>query len=136
MTWKKYFTQPNNVVPLRNGTPDVGFKNYSSVLPEVYSGHPNRIERYIQYDGMDQDSEVNSALDILAEFCTQSNTESGIAFHVHYHEDATDTEVDILQTQLRHWYNLQGFERKVFKLFRNVLKYGDQVFIINFEAAL
>jgi hypothetical protein len=129
MTWKKYFTQPNNVVPLRNGTPDVGFKNYSSVLPEVYSGHPNRIERYIQYDGMDQDSEVNSALDILAEFCTQSNTESGIAFHVHYHEDATDTEVDILQTQLRHWYNLQGFERKVFKLFRNVLKYGDQVFI-------
>ena len=43
MTWKKYFTQPNNVVPLRNGTPNVGFKNYSSVLPEVYSGHPNRI---------------------------------------------------------------------------------------------
>ena len=129
MTWKKYFTQPNNVVPLRNGTPNVGFKNYSSVLPEVYSGHPNRIERYIQYDGMDQDSEVNSALDILAEFCTQSNTESGIAFQVHYHEDATDTEVDILQTQLRHWYNLQGFERKIFKLFRNVLKYGDQIFI-------
>jgi len=45
MTWKKYFTQPNNVVQLRNGVPDVGFKNYSSVLPEVYSGHPNRIER-------------------------------------------------------------------------------------------
>jgi hypothetical protein len=129
MTWKKYFTQPNNVVPMRNGTPDVGFKNYASVLPEVYSGHPNRIERYIQYDGMDQDSEVNSALDILAEFCTQSNTESGISFQVQYHEDATDTEVDILQTQLRHWYNLQGFERKIFKLFRNVLKYGDQIFI-------
>jgi|APSaa5957512493_1039668.scaffolds.fasta_scaffold00023_34 hypothetical protein len=129
MTWKKYFTQPSNVVPLRNGTPDVGFKNYSSILPEVYSGHPNRIERYVQYDGMDQDSEVNSALDILAEFCTQTNTESGIAFKVHYHEDATDTEVDLLQSQLRHWYNLQGFERKIFKLFRNVLKYGDQLFI-------
>jgi len=129
MTWKKYFTQPNNVVPMRNGTPDVGFKNYSSVLPEVYSGHPNRIERYIQYDAMDQDSEVNSALDILAEFCTQQSTESGIAFQVHYHDEATATEVDILQTQLRHWYNLQNFERKIFKLFRNVLKYGDQVFI-------
>jgi len=129
MTWKKYFTQPNNVVQLRNGVPDVGFKNYSSVLPEVYSGHPNRIERYIQYDGMDQDSEVNSALDILAEFCTQSNTESGIAFQIQYHEDATETEVELLQTQLRHWYNLQGFERKIFKLFRNVLKYGDQIFI-------
>ena len=129
MTWKKYFTQPNNVVPMRNGTPDVGFKNYSSVLPEVYSGHPNRIERYIQYDAMDQDSEVNSALDILAEFCTQQNTESGIAFQVHYHDEATATEMEILNTQLKHWCNLQNFDRKIFRLFRNTLKYGDQLFI-------
>ena len=129
MTWKKYFTQPNNVVPMRNGTPDVGFKNYSSVLPEVYSGHPNRIERYIQYDAMDQDSEVNSALDILAEFCTQQDSESGIAFQVHYHDEATATEMEILNTQLKHWCNLQNFDRKIFRLFRNTLKYGDQLFI-------
>ena len=129
MTWKKYFTQPNNVVPMRNGTPDVGFKNYSSVLPEVYSGHPNRIERYIQYDAMDQDSEVNSALDILAEFCTQQDSESGIAFQVHYHDEATATEMEILNTQLKHWSNLQNFDRKIFRLFRNTLKYGDQLFI-------
>ena len=129
MTWKKHFTQPSNVVPMRNGTPDVGFKNYSSVLPEVYSGHPNRIERYIQYDAMDQDSEVNSALDILAEFCTQQSSESNIAFQVHYHDEATATETEILNTQLKHWYNLQSFERKIFKLFRNTLKYGDQMFI-------
>ena len=34
---------------------------------------PNRVERYGQYNVMDQDSEVNAALDILAEFCTQLN---------------------------------------------------------------
>ena len=26
-----------------------GYKNYQSRLPEVYTGHPNRIERYNQY---------------------------------------------------------------------------------------
>ena len=27
---------------------DFSFRNYASRLPEVYSGHPNRIERYNQ----------------------------------------------------------------------------------------
>ena len=39
--------------------------------PEVYSGQPNRVERYTQYDQMDQDSEINGALDTIAEFSTQ-----------------------------------------------------------------
>ena len=47
-----------------------GFKNYQSHLPEVYSGHPNRIERYNQYENMDNDSEINACLDIIAEFST------------------------------------------------------------------
>ena len=43
------------------GTPnDFAFRNYASRLPEVYSGHPNRIERYNQYENMDADSEVNA----------------------------------------------------------------------------
>jgi hypothetical protein len=35
---------------------DFAFRNYASRLPEVYSGHPNRIERYNQYENMDCDS--------------------------------------------------------------------------------
>ena len=44
---------------------DFGYKNYMSRLPEVYTGHPNRIERYNQYEMMDVDAEIllqNSAL--------------------------------------------------------------------------
>ena len=37
-----------------------------SRLPEVYTGHPNRIERYNQYEMMDVDAEINACLDILA----------------------------------------------------------------------
>ncbi len=40
--------------------PDFVFRNYASRLPEVYSGHPNRIERYNQYENMDMDSEINA----------------------------------------------------------------------------
>ena len=71
--WRKYFTP---VVNDGNNSPvgSIGNRanpsrtNYSSYLPDVYSGHPNRLERYQQYDTMDSDSEVNAALDILAEF--------------------------------------------------------------------
>ena len=52
-------------------TNDFAFRNYQSRLPEVYTGHPNRIERYNQYEMMDVDPEVNACLDILSEFSTQ-----------------------------------------------------------------
>ena len=74
MSWKKYFKVANPdgyLSPIsglnqfglqgygrQNGgnaesynTPnEFAFRNYASRLPEVYSGHPNRIERYNQYE--------------------------------------------------------------------------------------
>jgi len=77
MTWRKYFKSsnlPSNISPLGSGRmPDLGYRNYQSNLPDVYIGHPNRIERYNQYEQMDMDSEINAALDILSEFMTQKN---------------------------------------------------------------
>lgn len=112
-----------------NGSADPGYNNYQSNLPEVYVGHPNRIERYNQYEQMDMDSEVNAALDIIAEFCTQSNVENGTGFDLHFHEDPTSTEVKLLKDQLREWCNLNEFNKRLFKLVRNTIKYGDQVFV-------
>ena len=98
-------------------------------MPEVYSGHPNRTERYGQYETMDIDSEINAALDILAEFCTQTNVENGTGFDIHFHETPTESEVEIIKQQLINWNNLNDFDKRLFKIFRNVLKYGDQCFI-------
>ena len=80
MSWKNHFNVVNQS-PLSNAGPrdnnsDVKYSHYASHLPEVYVGHPNRIERYSQYENMDVDSEINAALDILAEFCTQTNGEN------------------------------------------------------------
>ena len=135
MSWKKHFKSPNlggNISPIHGGgTPSSGFsvKNYQSHLPDVYVGHPNRIERYNQYEQMDADSEINAALDILAEFSTQANVENGTAFDIEFNEKPTDNEIKIIKEQLRQWYKLNDFNKRIFKLFRNTIKYGDQVFV-------
>ena len=139
MSWKKYFKQANPgsgglMSPLGNSNKgnsplDPGFRNFASKLPEVYIGHPNRTERYNQYEQMDQDSEINAALDILAEFMTQSNIENGTGFDLYFKEKPTDNEIKILKDQLNQWCSINQMNKRLFKLVRNVLKYGDQVFL-------
>ena len=108
---------------------DFVFRNYASRLPEVYSGHPNRIERYNQYENMDMDSEVNACLDIIAEFSTQPNKQNGTPFEVDFKEKPTDHEISIIKKQLQQWVKLNKLDQRIFKLFRNTIKYGDQVFV-------
>jgi hypothetical protein len=108
---------------------DFGYKNYGSKLPEVYTGHPNRIERYNQYEMMDVDAEINACLDIIAEFSTQKNEHNKTPFNLEFNEDPTPHEVELLKTQLMQWCKLNEFDTRAFKIFRNVLKYGDQCFV-------
>jgi Bacteriophage T4-like portal protein (Gp20) len=106
-----------------------GYKSYGSKLPEVYTGHPNRIERYNQYEMMDIDAEINACLDIISEFSTQKNEHNKTPFNLEFTEDPTQHEVELLKTQLQQWCKLNQFDTRTFKIFRNVLKYGDQVFV-------
>jgi hypothetical protein len=100
-----------------------------SRLPEVYTGHPNRIERYNQYEMMDVDAEINACLDIISEFSTQRNEHNKTPFSFEYKEDPTPHEVELLTKQLHQWSKLNEFDTRMFKIFRNTIKYGDQVFI-------
>ena len=151
MSWKKFFKVANSsgqLSPLsgsgatglpgygRNdglnaqaGHADVVYRNYASRLPEVYTGHPNRIQRYNQYEQMDMDAEINACLDILAEFSTQSTASDSLPFQVKYNEKPTDNEVKIIKQQLQQWVKLNKFEQRIFRIFRNTLKYGDQAFL-------
>lgn len=133
--WKKYFKSANTggqMSPLGNrvqNTPDARFSNWASQLPDVYIGHPNRVERYNQYEQMDMDSEINAALDIIAEFMSQFNIENGTGFDLFFKDDPTDNEVKILKDQLQQWISLNDLNKRLFKLVRNTIKYGDQVFL-------
>lgn len=133
MSWKKYFRTANVsgvASPINGAQPgNMGFKNYQSNLPEVYTGHPNRIERYNQYEQMDMDSEINAALDILSEFSTQTSDDNGSPFQFYWREQPTDNEVKIIKEQLAQWCTLNQLNERIFKIFRNTIKYGDQIFL-------
>ena len=142
MSWKKSFTPvPTGNNPggsyshftnLKNGGSSqacTARSNYSSYLPDVYVGSPNRVERYGQYNTMDLDSEVNAALDILAEFCTQKNKANNTPFIINFKSEATNSETTIIQKYLQQWNKLQNFETKIFRILRNVFKMGDQFFL-------
>jgi hypothetical protein len=152
MTYKKRFTNKSGISspigggnsntgawngsPGQNGSStggwnnhEMGYKNYGSRLPEVYTGHPNRIERYNQYEMMDVDAEINACLDIISEFSTQKNEHNDTPFNLAFTEDPTPHEVELLKTQLQQWCKLNEFGTRTFKIFRNTIKYGDQVFV-------
>jgi hypothetical protein len=138
MSWKKHF----QVVPskkLKASTAMSGLDDraygagtggkFASWLPEVYSGQGDRIARYTQYDQMDMDSEINAALDTIADFCTQIEDNEDQPFEIVYHEEPTETETELLETALRKWVKLNDFRRRIWKVVRNTIKYGDQFFI-------
>jgi hypothetical protein len=151
--WKKYFKVANiggDMSPIngrnqfglpgygKTGTADTqlygtsndfAYRNYASRLPEVYSGHPNRVERYNQYENMDCDSEINACLDIIAEFSTQANEDNRTPFDIQFTDTPTDHEVEIIKKQLQQWTKLNKLDQRMFKLFRNTIKYGDQCFV-------
>jgi hypothetical protein len=137
MSWKKYFTPVNvdnsgtgsSPISGSSGRPGPARANYSSYLPDVYAGAPNRIERYMQYDTMDMDSEVNAALDILTEFCTQKDKENTTPFHTHFKGHPTSTEVKLIKDALQKWCKMQKFETRIFRIVRNTFKYGDAFFV-------
>jgi len=127
MSWKKHFTAygGHNVESMKPSSAS----RFQSWLPEVYSGQPNRVERYVQYDQMDMDSEINAALDIISEFSTQVSEHTGLPFAIDYVDQATESETKILEQTLQQWCNLQDWDKRIFRMFRNSIKYGDQFFI-------
>lgn len=142
MTYQKRFSSfqnrpnVNSILPASKQTKkkphtivDPTFKVFGNRLPEYYSGHPSRIVRYNQYEMMDNDAEVNACLDIIAEFSTQISPQTKTPFVVNYANDPTPHEVEIITKQLQQWCKLNDFNTRIFKIFRNCLKYGDQIFI-------
>jgi len=138
-SWRKYFTTVPSQVQLTKKLEQINRENgkagtsqkFSSYLPEVYSGAPNRIERYVQYDQCDLDSEINRALDTIAEFCTQNMDDNDIVpFKIIYKNDKlTETELTLLKSSMEQWCRINKFKQRIFRMFRNCIKYGDQFFV-------
>jgi len=135
MSWKRYFhihKTPLNPDANRDKTTHAGniqAAKFSSYMNEVYTGTPNRLDRYAQMDQLDQDSEINQALDTIAEFCTQFDPKTDTPFDIHYNGTPSDTEVKLIKKTLKQWCRINDFDKRLFRTVRSTLKYGDQFFI-------
>lgn len=136
MSWTKHFrtvanptsktaTPPNNTGGIY-GTSG----KYASILPEIFAGNPNRIQRYYQFDDMARDSDVSAALDTIADFCTQSEEQSKTPFEIDILESGLDeSAVKLLDQSLVSWVRKNDFKKRLWKIFRDTIKYGDTFFV-------
>ncbi len=139
-SWKKYFSAVPTQSKLTQRLADSNSRQnlgssagsgakYASYLPEVYSGAPNRVERYIQYEQMDLDSEINKGLDIISDYSTQNYDPEDEPFTITYKDSMSETEVKLLKDMLIQWCSLNKWQQRLWRAFRNTIKYGDQIYI-------
>ncbi len=99
-----------------------------NMLQQVYRGRYDRIERYKLYDWMDQDSDIARALDIIAEHCTEKN-DYGQFWEFDWGSlSPTDEESVLLRENLNQWSKVNEWDNRLWRVFRNVIKYGDWFF--------
>lgn len=130
MGWERHFVKTKQKQTQAPATSSGIGGNFSSFLPEVYAGNPNRVERYQQYEEMDDDSEISAALDVIADFCTQieeRNERRVLEFR--FKDDPTEQEVTILRHTLEKFMTLNELNKSMWYIFRKTLLYGDLFFI-------
>jgi hypothetical protein len=134
MTWKKFFKPVNSVLPVAQRAVDstsayASTAKYSNWLPEVYSGPPDRLQRYSVYDQMNFDHEISAALDTIADFGTEEDEVTKLPLVLQYNDEPTPSEIQILEKSLGQWCRLNKLTRRLWRMFRSTLIYGDQFFI-------
>lgn len=96
------------------------------MVSQVYRGRQDRLQRYVLYDWMDNDSDVARALDVLATHITPESEDLHMSFRLKFKiRDTNKEETYILEDTLQSWYDLNNFETRIFRNIRSVLKYGD-----------
>jgi len=134
MSWKKFFKPVNSVLPVAQRAVDstsayASTAKYSNWLPEVYSGPPDRLQRYSVYDQMNYDHEISAALDTIADFGTEPDEVTKQPLLIEYNDEPTPSEIQILEKSLNQWIRLNQLKKRLWRMFRSTLVYGDQFFI-------
>jgi hypothetical protein len=134
MTWKKFVRPVNSVLPVAQRAVDstssyASTAKYSNWLPEVYAGPPDRLQRYAVYDQMDFDHEIHASLDTISDFGVEPDLVTQLPLVLKYNDDPTPSEIQILEKSLGQWMRLNKFNRRLWRIFRSTLVYGDQFFL-------
>ena len=134
--WTGYFkvvqpTTDTTVVTDNQATDGSSYGNYSW-YQKLVQGSSTRISRYQEYDVMDNDVEVARALDIIAEEMTANNNKTNLPLDIDVLAEDVDhmgsTTLMTLRAALRYWAEVHDWENRLFKVARNMAKYGDCFF--------
>lgn len=110
---------------------DAGLYGNYTWYQRLVQGSASRIQRYREYDMMDNDVDVARALDTIAEEMTGNNpkTDQPLELDLLTEENEQNSNtVQTLQTALRHWCRIHDWENKLFDAARYTIKYGDVFF--------
>lgn len=103
-------------------------KWYSQVL----QGPGSRNASYKQYDAMDCDIDIARSLDIIAEEMSGKDSKTNLPFEINYqkedNEDISDSTAVTLRQAVRQWSDIQDFNKRIFRIARTMIKYGDCFF--------
>lgn len=99
---------------------------------QIMRGPGSRMSTYKQYDAMDADVDIARALDIIAEEMTNKDEKTKLPFMIEYdkedNQDVSDTTAITLRQAVRQWSQMQDLNRRLFKIARDLIKYGDCFF--------
>ena len=133
MSWKKHFKPVNSILPKSSmsiqGGSSANISKYSSWLPEIYQGPPDRLQRYAIYEQMNMDHEIYWGLSTLADFSTEEDEETKLPFIIEWNDKPSPSESSILSKTLRQWCILNEWNKRLWSTFRLCLMYGDQFFV-------
>lgn len=117
-----------------NGGDGSGFGNYTWYHSLVY-GAQQRLSRYREYDAMDADTDVQVALDLIAEEMVGNTPKNDLPLNLVIEAGAeqyvSPSAVVTIKAALRTWCKIEEWDTRIFPLTRNVIKYGDCFFVRN-----
>ena len=87
------------------------YNKSTNLLPMIYNGPENRIERYSIYDGMEQDPIISTALDVISEYVSQSKDND--PFQIDYSKQVTlpDIQTSTIEKSLDKWVELNDWKK-------------------------
>lgn len=94
------------------------------------------VEQVKTYDLMDTTTDINRALDIIAEDISSENADDYRSIEILYSDGASDTYIETINASLDKWKNITNLDYNFFNIVRETIKYGCTIFKIKKDGNL
>lgn len=126
-------TEPFGALDSQNTSGSAGLYGAYGWYHRLVQGSASRSVRYREYDIMDNDTDVSAALDIIAEEVTGNTPKSESPLEIKITSEneqmVSSALVVTVKAALKTWCTLQDWNKRLYPVIRQTLKYGDSFFL-------